>query len=177
MLLISSPAKAWEEISVEGDRRKVFTSFVYPMIGLCGLSVFIGSLFEDGINFQLAMTDCCAVFVALFGGYFLAAYIINKVGETIFLLRDNILVTQQFVGYSLVVIFLLDIITGLIPGFFILKWIFQFYVIYVVWEGAKTIIHVHESRRMSYTIFSSILIIACPAIIEFVFNRLTTILN
>ena len=44
MLLISSPAKAWEEIRLEEDRRKVFTAFVYPMIGLCGLSVFIGSL-------------------------------------------------------------------------------------------------------------------------------------
>ena len=43
MLLISSPAKAWEEIRLEEDRRKVFTAFVYPMIGLCGLSVFIGS--------------------------------------------------------------------------------------------------------------------------------------
>ena len=45
MQLISSPARAWEEISLE-DRRKVFTAFVYPMIGLCGLSVFIGSLGE-----------------------------------------------------------------------------------------------------------------------------------
>ena len=33
MLLISSPAKAWEEIRLEEDRRKVFTAFVYPMIG------------------------------------------------------------------------------------------------------------------------------------------------
>ena len=33
MKLISSPAKAWEEISMEEDRRKVFMAFVYPMIG------------------------------------------------------------------------------------------------------------------------------------------------
>ena len=43
MSLISSPAKAWEEIRLE-DRRAVLTVFVYPMIGLCGLSVFIGAL-------------------------------------------------------------------------------------------------------------------------------------
>ena len=41
--LISSPAKAWEEIGKEEDRRKVLGAFVYPMIGLCGLSVFIGT--------------------------------------------------------------------------------------------------------------------------------------
>ena len=33
MKLISSPAKAWEEISMEEDRRKVYMTFVYPMIG------------------------------------------------------------------------------------------------------------------------------------------------
>ena len=48
MQLISSPARAWEEIRLEEDRRKVFTAFVYPMIGLCGLSVFIGSLVAKG---------------------------------------------------------------------------------------------------------------------------------
>ena len=40
MSLISSPAKAWEEIRLEEDRRKVFGAFVYPMIGLCGLAGF-----------------------------------------------------------------------------------------------------------------------------------------
>ena len=62
---------------MEEDRRKVFMAFVYPMIGLCGLSVFIGSLLTNGWggpqSFQIAMTNCCAVAVALFGGYFLAA--------------------------------------------------------------------------------------------------------
>ena len=48
MSLISSPAKAWEEIRLEEDRRKVFGAFVYPMIGLCGLAVFIGSLLVNG---------------------------------------------------------------------------------------------------------------------------------
>ena len=85
--LISSPAKAWEEINLE-DRRKVFTAFVYPMIGLCGLSFFIGSLFTNGWSgpesFQIAMTRCCAVAVALFGGYFLAAYAINELRVRLF---------------------------------------------------------------------------------------------
>ena len=59
MQMISSPARAWEEIRLEEDRRKVFTAFVYPMIGLCGLSVFIGSLMAKGWggpqSFQYAM--------------------------------------------------------------------------------------------------------------------------
>ena len=82
LILISSPARAWEEIHLEEDRRKVFVAFVYPMIGLCGLSVFIGSLLAKGWSgpesFQFAMTQCCAVAVSLFAGYFLAATLINE---------------------------------------------------------------------------------------------------
>ena len=107
MKLISSPAKAWEEISMEEDRRKVFMAFVYPMIGLCGLSVFIGSLLTNGWggpqSFQIAMTNCCAVAVALFGGYFLAAYAINEMGVRMFGMPANAPLTQQFAGYALVV--------------------------------------------------------------------------
>ena len=115
MKLISSPAKAWEEISMEEDRRKVFMAFVYPMIGLCGLSVFIGSLLTNGWggpqSFQIAMTNCCAVAVALFGGYFLAAYTINEMGIKMFGMHANMPLVQQFAGYALVVPFLCSMVT------------------------------------------------------------------
>lgn len=179
MLLISSPAKAWEEINLE-DRRKVFTAFVYPMIGLCGLSFFLGSIFDTGltaIGFQRAMTQCCAVFVGLFGGYFLASYAVNKLAVTMFGQEDNIQLVQQFVGYAMVVTFVLDIIVGVIPSFFILRWIFQFYVVFVVWEGAGKLIQIEEKMRMSYTVMASLLIIVCPAILGFIFDKLTVILN
>ncbi|WP_294470217.1 Yip1 family protein [uncultured Bacteroides sp.] len=181
MKLISSPAKAWEEISMEEDRRKVFMAFVYPMIGLCGLSVFIGSLLTNGWggpqSFQIAMTNCCAVAVALFGGYFLAAYAINEMGVRMFGLPANIPLTQQFAGYALVVSFLLQIVTGLLPDFRIIAWLLQFYIVYVVWEGTPIMIGVEEKLRLKYTLFSSALLILCPMVIQIVFNRLTTLLN
>ena len=60
-LLISSPAKAWEGIVNETNRKAVMGEFVYPMIGLCGLSVFIGTFIGNtaGVSaFQIAMTRC-----------------------------------------------------------------------------------------------------------------------
>ena len=181
MKLISSPAKAWEEISMEEDRRKVYMTFVYPMIGLCGLSVFIGSLLTNGWggpqSFQIAMTNCCAIAVALFGGYFLAAYAINEMGVKIFGLPTNASLTQQFAGYALVVPFLLQIVTGLLPDFRIIAWLLQFYIVYVVWEGAPILMNVEEKHRLKYTFFSAGLLILCPTVIQFVFNKLTAILN
>lgn len=180
ILLISSPAKAWEEIGVEADRRRVLSTFVYPMIALCGLSVFTGSLLETGIelqSFQIAMTKCCAVFVSLFGGYFLAAYIINRLGISMFKMDDDILLLQQFVGYAMVVTYLLSIVVGIFPGFYILCWIFQFYVVYVVWEGARVLLHVEEQKQMAYTVMASLLIIICPALLEIIFDQLSFILS
>ena len=181
MLLISSPARAWEEIHLQEDRRKVFTAFVYPMIGLCGLSVFIGALITMGWgepqSFQYAMTQCCAVAVSLFGGYFLAAYLINGLRVRMFTMSNDIPLTQQFAGYALVVPFLLRIIIGVLPDFTIIALLLQFYIVYVVWEGSAILMNVAEKDRLRFTILSSILLIACPAVIQFIFNKLTAVLN
>nr|WP_302829142.1 Yip1 family protein [uncultured Bacteroides sp.] len=179
--LISSPVRAWEEIRLQEDRRKVFAAFVYPMIGLCGLSVFIGSLLVKGWDgpesFQYAMTQCCAVAVSLFGGYFLAAYLINGLRVRMFRMDNDMLLTQQFAGYALVVPFLLQIIIGVLPDFNIIALLLQFYIVYVVWEGSVVLMDVAEKDRLRFTILSSILLIACPAVIQFVFNKLTVVLN
>ncbi|MDO4164193.1 MAG: Yip1 family protein [Bacteroides sp.] len=181
LLLISSPARAWEEIRLEEDRRKVFTAFVYPMIGLCGLSVFIGSLLVKGWNgpqsFQYAMTQCCAVAVSLFGGYFLAAYLINVLRVRMFMQDDDLRLTQQFAGYALVVSFLLQIIIGILPDFNIIAMLLQFYVVYVVWEGSTRLMQVADKDRLRFTVISSILLLMCPAMIMMIFNKLTVMLN
>ena len=179
--LISSPARAWEEIRLQTDPRRVFTVFVYPMIGLCGLSVFIGTLVDYGWggpqSFQLAMTRCCAVAVALFGGYFLAAWLINAFC-TRFLHRPSDLPgIWQFSGYALVVLFLLRIILGILPDFQIIALLLQFYTLYIVWEGSRALLDIAEAHRLRFTLVSTLLLILCPWLIEWVFNELTVLLN
>jgi hypothetical protein len=163
------------------DKRDVFMTFVYPMIGLCGLSVLIGALIEHGWGgpqaFQIAMTACCAVAVGWFGGYFLAAYILNEMGVKIFGLSSRLPLTQQFAGYALVVPFLLQIVIGMLPDFKIIAWLLQLYTVYVVWEGAPILMHITDNQRMKYTIFASLLLLICPQVILYLFNWLTVQLN
>lgn len=154
-------------------------TFVYPLIGLCGLSVFIGTFIgntEGVAAFQIAMTRCCAVFVSLFGGYFLAAYAINQLGKKMLRRGDEYEQCQQFVGYSLVVTFVLDIVSGLF-SISILHWILQFYTLFVVFEGARTLMRVDEARLTRYTLIASVIVIVCPALIAALFNELSVILN
>lgn len=181
LILISSPARAWEEIHLEEDRRKVFVAFVYPMIGLCGLSVFIGSLLAKGWSgpesFQFAMTQCCAVAVSLFAGYFLAATLINELRVRLLKQETDVFLCRQFAGYALVVSFLLQIIIGVLPDFNIIAVLLQFYIVYVVWEGSVTLMQVTEKERLRFTLLSSMLLLLCPALIQFVFNQLLIAFN
>ena len=93
------------------------------------------------------------------------------------LCHSDIPLAQQFAGYALVVPFLLQIVTGLLPDFRIIAWLLQFYIVYVVWEGVPALMGVEEKLRLRYTLFSSALLILCPTVIQIVFNKLTAILN
>ena len=179
LLLLSSPAKAWDEIDQETNRKMVQVSFVYPMIGLCGLSVFIGTLFENttGVSiFQIAMTRCCSAFVSLFGGFFLAAYCLNLLGKRMLMRGEELELNQQFVGYSMVVIFVLNIISGLF-SISILHWLLQFYTVFVVYEGARTLMKVEDDKLTRYALIASFLVIVCPWLIWAIFSELSLILN
>ena len=179
VLLISSPTKAWEEINGEYDRRKVMSEFVYPMIGLCGLSVFIGTFIGNtaGVSaFHIAMTRCCASFVSLFVGFFLSAWLINLLGKQMFGRDEETDLNRQFVGYAMVVTFLLDIFSGLF-SISLVRWMLQFYTVFVVYEGARTFMGVDEKNLTRYSLIASVIIILCPSLIATVFDKLSIILN
>ena len=180
ILLISSPSSAWKEIKEETDRRKVLTAFVYPLIGLCGLSVFIGTFIgntgEANEAFQVAMTRCCATCVSLFGGFFLASYLANLSGQKLLGRDDDNGQYQQFVGYAMVVTFVLEIVSGLF-SISILRWILQFYTVFVVYEGARTLLDVDEEELTKFSLIVGVAIIVCPVIISTLFYKLSLILN
>lgn len=180
LLLLSSPAKAWKEIIQDGGEssESVGAGYVYPMITLCGLSMFIGVLFGNGVddfNLQVVLTKCLGVFVSLFGGYFLSIYLMEIFGRR-FLesVNEGRNLVAALVGYSMVVIFVLDIFTYLFPSFFIFKWILQFYLVYIVWEGVKVLMSIPENKILVYTIVSSMIILLSPFLIEWFFGKLSS---
>ena len=179
VLFISSPAKAWLEVKNETDGKKVMGEFVYPMIGLCGLSVFLGTFIGNtaGVSaFNVAMTRCCATFVSLFGGFFLASYLTNLLGKKMLEREDEIDLNRQLVGYGMVVIFVLEMISGLF-SISILHWILQFYTVFVVYEGARSLMNVDEKNMTRYALCASVIIMLCPVLIARVFDKLSLILN
>jgi hypothetical protein len=178
-VLLSSPAKGWAEIEGEKGTTHVMSEFVYPLIGLCGLAVFVGSFLGNtaGVGvFRIAMTLCCDVFVSLFGGFFLASYLVDMLGRQWLGRGEQRHLCQRFVGYSMVVLFVLHILSGLL-GIDLLRLILQFYTLFVVYPGARTVMHVDERRLTSYTLIVTVIVLAAPALVGKLFSQLAVALN
>ena len=176
--LLSTPAKTWDEIAEKGEERLVLPGFVYPMIGLCGLSEFTGAFIGRDFMpdvFQVALTRSCGVAVSLFIGFFLASYLIKLINGHFNCQRSEGEI-QMFVGYSMVVTFVLQIISGLF-SILIIHWILQIYTLFVVFEGARRLMKVDELRLTMYTIAATLIILLSPTLIEFIFNKLSVTLN
>lgn len=179
--LISSPAKAWEDICVNQDSQKVIVDFVYPMIGICGIVWFGGSLYRLGwstpMAFQKAMIDCCGVAVALFGGFFLSIYLLSHYVYRWFNLNVVPQNIPSFVGYAMTITFVANIITGIYPPLQAISNFLHIYAVYIIYMGATPMMKVEASQRISFTISSSIVILVCPALIGIIFQNLIAILN
>lgn len=179
LLILSSPAKAWEQFSENPEGKNVLQNFVYPMIGLCAISEFIGSFIgKDMIPdvFQVALTNCCAMAVALFGGFFLAVYLLNKILRGWFSSYVSNERLTEFVAYSMTVKFVLDIFSSLFSLQLILL-ILQVYTLFIVFEGARRFLLLKEDKVTLFTLVATIVILMCPALIDIIFNKLSVALN
>jgi len=181
LLLISSPAKAWEEIRFE-DKRKVHTEFVYPYLGIIALVTFLSLIFSYGwgepLSYQLAMKECCSLLVSLFGGFYLASYAVHKYLVSVLGVEQDIVEAQQLTGYSLVVYFLLTLLLGIAPSFRVISWVIQIYTAYVVWEGLSALAsEIDDNKRATATVWITVFVLLSPRLIYFVFDKLLHILN
>lgn len=178
--LIGAPKKAWVEISTESPRRDVTSTYVYPLIALCGLAVLLSALTSDGmqrLTFQSAMLDICRYCVALFGGFFLASYLVDMLRQKLLQQSANMAASQLFVGYAIGVVYFAEMLTIVFPQFFIFKWMLMAYTLYVVWEGSEVLFAVEEARRMTFTALASVAIVFSPALIRILFNMLSNTLG
>lgn len=176
--LITTPSKEWEEIARENSVSQVMSGFVYPLIGLCCTSVFLGSFIGNGITRESlgpALMMACGYGVALFASFFLSAYVIGVIDERYLKRTRNKLLSYQLVGYSMVVLFVLNVIVGLFSEFLVLKWLLQFYTLKIVWEGTDLLMKVEDSKRLTYTILVSVVVLASPVIIQKVFELLSSL--
>ncbi len=176
--LLTQPAKSWLHISRSMDRATMFNTFLYPMIALCCLATFIGGVLGSASGFESlypVLVHMGVQFFAFFFSYHIIAISVSKITTKMFKTEYDRQVTDCLVGYSMVVVLLLDACLGLFPNFRIIGWIAQFYTVKIVWDGATVLMRIKEENRLGYTMLVSILIIFTPVVMDKVMSVLTNI--
>jgi hypothetical protein len=165
--LIFKPGETWAQLHLKEEKQNTFLSrFIYPLIGLITLSAFLGVLFtRKEFDFEIAIKITIRTFVAITGGFFLGAYLLNELWKSVFKQPKNTELCRTFVGYSSSLMFVLNIVTALLPEFFFLN-IVGLYTVYMIWEGSIFFMEVKEEVRLKFVVFASFIVIVTPFIIE-----------
>ena len=177
--LIVRPRQTWEEIMQESPRKEVGTTFVWPLICLCGMAVLIGGVIRDGFAdgaFWETMADSCIQCVVLFDSFYFVAWGLNMLRVRYQKADDDMPLCTLFAGYAMVVVFALALLTALFPSLLLFKLVLQFYVVYIVWQGADLVLGVDEERRMTFSLVASAIILLVPFILQFIFDKLSLLL-
>ena len=174
LMLVMQPAKAWLFISRKVDKSTMTNTFLLPLIAFSGIAVFIGKVFGSGFegsSFLPAAVRMVVVFFTMFLSYYLSALIIQKFSQSY--TPATAKNSDRLIGYSMVVVLLLESCLGLFPNFRIIAWIAQFYTVKIVWDGAAVLMRINEPRRLLFTMVVSIIIIIMPLIIGRIMSALS----
>jgi hypothetical protein len=167
ILLVTQPAKAWKLIADRKETHEEFLShFIYPLIGVCALSAFVGELFGSGeSNVQNALKEATGVLTSLFAGYYAASFAVKQISMRWFPMEGDIRFFQRYIGYAMAITFVITAILELMPDFFFIR-IGELYVFYIVWESVGTFVQVEEKKRVRFATAVSAFILLSPYVIE-----------
>lgn len=170
--LIITPDKGWVEIAGRQRSHQDFlNNFLYPIFGAISITTFAGAMWMGSASdLNNALKEVIVVIVSLFGGFYIASYIVGVMYLKYEQIRENELV-QQFVGYSSIVVYLLYFVMPLLPGFELL-WLFVVYSFYLVFYGVNVFLNIPEQYRTKFILVSAAAIVFSPFAINFLLSLL-----
>lgn len=163
-----SPIPSWKKLAENdtSDSAVFLNKFIYPLLGLTTLANFVGILWNrKGFPIESALKSASVTLVSLFAGFFLAAYLLNKILVRYFGKSDNLSHTQYFVGYIASFGYVIQIILSLLPTLFFVRFALL-YVIYVIWVGSESFMQIEEKMRIRFMVITSIILFVAPVIIQ-----------
>jgi len=162
-----STTPTWVGISNENNKEnESFTKFVVPWVALCTLIVFVfETIYAENKRFEIGFIYAFVNLLSLSGAYFFTKTITNsyfKKNLPELFSKVNI---EKIVAYSFAVVFVIKIVTAIIPSLFFLR-ILNVYTIYIVWDGCRIIFNINEDERGKIMLLISLSIIFTPAVIN-----------
>lgn len=167
VLLVVQPTKGWELIAERKETHEEFLShFIYPLLGICTLSAFVGELFGNGdSNIQNSLKEATVVLTSLFAGYYAAAFAIKQISNRWFKINEDIHFFQRYTGYAMGITFVVTAVLELMPDLFFIR-IANLAVFYIVWSSVENYIQMEEKNRIRFAALASAFMLVSPLLME-----------
>ncbi|MCW3805970.1 YIP1 family protein [Plebeiibacterium marinum] len=178
--LLITPQKEWVVIfSEKSDFNKILSEFALPYIAIITLIAFVNSFTaHQDPDFTFALKNAIAQFTSYFGALVAIYYIlINSIPRFAQISKkaDIKELSVKITAYSMVVVFLIEILVLLIPQFYL----FQIgglglYTGYIVWVGLNYLGDFEtKDLKIVLTIIITLLILLLPYMISKAFAQLS----
>lgn len=175
--IIFSSTQKWKRIdSSNKTSLEIYIQFGIPIYIFSSLLSFTGA-FINSYPWNYAILKMISVFLALSLGVFFSACLIQYISPKRLNTKHK---TQYFklVIYSVTVLALLKGLANLFPEFSFLKQIInlgELYFIRIFWLGLEPMLNLDNSKKISFTIISALIIAVSIMMIEKIFNMIFNI--
>ncbi len=176
--LIISPDKEWKTIFEERtDFNLILSDFLLPYLAIITLITFINAITgHQNTDFTFALKNAIGQFTSYFIAFFFIYYLLIQIIPQFAKAKKNDLLkimAAKTTAYSMVIVFILKILTLLIPQVFFLQ-IANIYTGYLVWHSTKYIGEFeNKDFKIVLTIIITLLILFLPYLLSLIFFRLT----
>lgn len=163
--MLLHPAKAWNAIKETSSVGAMLSEFLYPMIMFCGSALIVGRIISNGISlaaFYGSLVDAAMCTFSMLAAYYIAVPLTSLIAEKLTDRNYGRETIAVFTGYSMTLVLVLVICTGIFPQFNLLALIVQFYTLRIVWEGASILLEVNERQRFALTAIVSVVLVVLP---------------
>ena len=151
--LVIEPKKFWISKKEAADEFNGLRSFYLPLVVLAGVAIFLGELLTSAeFLFSYAVIKSLREVVVYMLQFYGAVYVTNELISG-FKGQKNKELVKQIVAYSLSPFIIASIITGLVPGLYVLG-IIGFYGIFLFALGVQVCIKLPEEYRVRYLLIT-----------------------
>lgn len=164
--LLLHPSEEWQSLASLSPQPDPLRSFVLPLSLLCGAATLLGCLLQGGVAAASIVVEVCAVVASLLLTYALAAVVANILLVRMLHVGEDRSACQMLVAHSMAVCMVLTFITELFPQLILFRWILQFYIVYLLWEGTTRFLSLDDDDRMKFSVAVAALILLLSYLLE-----------
>lgn len=174
--IIFHPAAAWSEIADEmhEGRHNVFAEYLYPLVSYCALICFAAKLLtahvaDSTVPFgelvPQAFLEIVGFFFIFVGGLYVTYFLVRSLLPSDWRGMVPGHPLMVLLSYSLTLIVVLRTVGSIVEVFSFLGFPFQFYTLYIVWEGTKNVLNVPDKSRLTLSVLTALLLILVTTLI------------